>query len=331
LPKGKAMKLVRRRFLHLAAGAAALPAASRIARAQTWPARPVRIIVGFAAGGSLDILARLMGQWLSERLGQPFLIENRTGAGSNIATEAVVRAPADGYTLLMCGTVNAVNATLYDKLNFIFLRDIAPVASIIRVPQVLDVNPSVPARTAGEFIAYAKANPGRLNMGSGGIGSPQHAAGELFKMMTGINMVHVPYRGGAPAVADLLGGQVQVMFDVMPESIEYIRAGRLRPLAVTTATRFSGLPEIPTLSEFVPGYETSYWYGVGVPKNTPAQIIDKLNKEINAALADPKIKARLADLGGTPIAGSPDDFAKLIADDTEKWGKVVRAANLRAD
>jgi tripartite-type tricarboxylate transporter receptor subunit TctC len=325
------MKLARRRFLQLAAGAAALPAASRIAQAQTWPARPVRIIVGFAAGGSLDILARLMGQWLSERLGQPFLIENRTGAGSNIATEAVVRAPADGHTLLMCGTVNAVNATLYDKLNFNFLRDITPVASIIRVPQVLDVNPSVPARTAGEFIAYAKANPGRLNMGSGGIGTPQHVAGELFKMMTGINMVHVPYRGGAPAVADLLGGQVQVMFDVMPESIEYIRAGRLRPLAVTTATRFSSLPQIPTLSESVPGYETSYWYGVAVPKNTPAAIIDKLNKEINAALADPKIKTRLADLGGTPIAGSAADFAKLIAEDTEKWGKVVRAANLKAD
>jgi tripartite-type tricarboxylate transporter receptor subunit TctC len=325
------MKLARRRFLQLAAGAAALPSALRIAWAQTWPARPVRIVVGFAAGGSLDILARLMGQWLSERLGQPFLIENRTGAGSNIATEAVVRAPADGHTLLMCGTVNAVNATLYDKLNFNFIRDIAPVAGLIRVPQVLDVNPSVPARTAGELIAYAKANPGKLNMGSGGIGTPQHIAGELFKMMTGVNMVHVPYRGGAPAVADLLAGQVQVMFDVMPESIEYIRAGRLRPLAVTTATRFSSLPEIPTLSEFVPGYETSYWYGVGAPKNTPAQIIDKLNKEINAALADPKIKARLADLGGTPIAGSPADFAKLIADDTEKWGKVVRAANLRAD
>jgi tripartite-type tricarboxylate transporter receptor subunit TctC len=330
LPKGNAMKLARRRFLQLA-GAAALPAAARIARAQTYPSRPVRIVVGFAVGGFLDILARLMGQRLSERLGQPVLIENRTGAAGNIATEAVVRAPADGYTLLMCGAVNAVNATLYEKLNFNFIRDIAPVAGIVRVPQVLDVNPSVSARTVGELIAYAKANPGTLNMGSGGIGTPQHIAGELFKMMTGVNMVHVPYRGGAPAVADLLGGQVQVMFDVMPESIEYIRAGRLRPLAVTTATRFSGLPELPPLSEFVPGYETSYWYGVGAPKNTPAAIIDKLNKEINAALADPKIRARLADLGGSPIAGSPADFAKLIAEDTEKWGKVIRAANLKVD
>jgi tripartite-type tricarboxylate transporter receptor subunit TctC len=293
--------------------------------------RPVRLIVGFAPGGGTDTVARLMGQWLSERLAQPFLIENRTGAGSNIAAEAVVNAPPDGYTLLMGGTTNVVNTTLYDKLNFVFHRDIAPVAGIISAPMVIDVNPSVPVKTVPEFIAYAQANPGRLNMGSGGIGTSQHIAGELFKMMTGVNLVHVPYRGGAPAIADLVAGHVQVMFDVLPESIEYIRAGKLRPLAVTTATRFPALPDIPTVTEFVPGYEANTWWGVGAPRNTPFEIIDKLNKEINTALADPKIKARLVDLSGTVLPGTPADFAKLIADDTEKWGKVVKFAGLKAD
>ena len=288
-------------------------------------------IVGFAAGGAPDILARLMGQWLSERLGQPFVIENRPGAGSNIATEAVVRAPPDGYTLLLVSPANAINATLYDKLNFNFIRDIAPVAGIIREPHVMVVNPSVPAKTVPEFIAYAKANPGKLNMASAGNGTAAHVAGELFKMMTGVDMVHVPYRGAAPALTDLLGGQVQVMFAAMPASIEYIRAGKLRALAVTTATRSEALPDIPTVGEFVPGYEASAWFGVGAPKNTPAEIIDKLNKEINAALADPKIKARLADLGGTVLPGSPADFGKLIADETEKWGKVIRAANIKPE
>jgi tripartite-type tricarboxylate transporter receptor subunit TctC len=325
------MKLPRRRFLHLAAGAAALPAVSRIARAQVYPMRPVRLIVGFAPGGGTDTVARLMGQWLSERLAQPFLIENRTGAGSNIAAEAVVNAPPDGYTLLVDGTTNAVNTTLYDKLNFIFHRDIVPVAGIMSAPMTIDVNPLVPVKTVPEFIAYARANPGRLNMGSGGIGTSQHVAGELFKMMTGINLVHVPYRGGAPAIADLVGGHVQVMFDVLPESIEYIRAGKLRPLAVTTATRFPALPNIPTVSDFVPGYEANTWWGVGAPRNTPFEIIDKLNKEINAALADPKIKARLADLSGTVLPGTPADFGKLIVADTEKWGKVVKFAGLKAD
>jgi tripartite-type tricarboxylate transporter receptor subunit TctC len=325
------MKIPRRRFLHLAAGAVAVPAVSHFASAQAYPTRPVRLIVGFAPGGGTDTVARLMGQRLSERLAQPFVIENRTGAGSNIAAEAVVNAPPDGYTLLVDGTTNAVNTTLYDKLNFIFHRDIAPVAGIISAPMVIDVNPSVPVKTVPEFIAYAQANPGRLNMGSGGIGTSQHIAGELFKMMTGVNLVHVPYRGGAPAIADLVGGHVQVMFDVLPESIEYIRAGKLRPLAVTTATRFPALPDIPRVSDFVPGYEANTWWGVGAPRNTPFEIIDKLNKEINAALADPKIKARLADLSGTVLPGTPADFAKLIADDTEKWGKVVKFAGLKAD
>jgi tripartite-type tricarboxylate transporter receptor subunit TctC len=273
----------------------------------------------------------LIGQWLSERLGQPFLIENRTGANGNIATEAVVNARADGYTLLMAGAGNAVNTTLYVKLNFIFHRDIAPVASVMRVPQIIDVHPSVPFKTVPEFIAYAKANPGKLNMGSGGVGSAQHVAGELFKLMTGVDLVHVPYRGGAPAIADLLGGQLQVMFDVMPEAIEYIRAGKVRPLAVTTATRFHAMPEVPTVSEFVPGYETSYWYGIAVPKSTPSEIINKLNAEINAGLADPKFKARLADLGGTVLPGSPADFGKLIEEETEKWAKVVKFAGIKAD
>jgi tripartite-type tricarboxylate transporter receptor subunit TctC len=324
------MNVPRRRFLYLAAGAAAIPALPRIAKAQAYPTRPVRIIVGFAAGGGNDILARLTGQWLSERLGQPVLIENRIGASGNIATEAVVTAPPDGYTLLQVSATNARNTTLYDKLKFIFHRDIAPVASIMRTANVLDLNPSVPVRTVPEFVAYAKANPGKLNMGSAGIGSSQHLAGELFKMMTGVNLVHVPYRGGAPAIIDLLGGQVQVMFDALPESIEYIRTGKLRPLAVTTATRLEVLPDVPTLGEFVRGYEVSGYYGLGAPRNTPAAIVDKLNREINAALADPKMTARLADLGGRPLPGTPADFGKLIADETEKWAKVIRAANIKA-
>jgi tripartite-type tricarboxylate transporter receptor subunit TctC len=324
------MKLPRRKFFHLIAGAAALPAVARIARAQAYPTRSVRIVVGFPAGGGGDIVARLLGQWVSERLGQPFVIENRPGASSNIGTETVVRAPPDGYALLMVILPpNAINGMLYDNLNFNFIRDIATVANVMSVPQVLDVNPSVPAKTVPEFIAYAKANPGKLNMGSGGIGTSQHLAGELFKMMAGVNLVHVPYRGGAPAIADLLGGQVQVMFDNISESLEYIRAGTLRPLAVTTATRLPALPDLPTVGEFVPGFEASGWNGVGAPRNTPIEIIDKLNREINHALADPKLKARLADLGGTVLPGSPADFGKLIADETEKWGKVIRAANIR--
>ena len=321
----------RRQFLHLAAGAAALPAVSRIARAQGYPTRPVRIVVPFAPGGSTDIIARLIGQWLSERLGQPFVIENRPGAGSNIGTEAVVNAPPDGYTLLLVGASSAINVTLYEKLNFNFLRDITPVAGIISIPFIMAVNPSFPAKTVSEFIAYAKVNPSKVNMGSGGNGTAGHLSGELFKMMAGVNMVHVPYRGEAPALTDMLGGQVQVMFATMPASIEYIRAGKLRPLAVTTATRLEALPDIPTVGDFVPGYEASAWQGIGAPKNTPAEIVDKLNKEVNAGLADPKMKARLADLGGTVIAGSPADFGKLIADETEKWGKVIRAANIKAE
>jgi tripartite-type tricarboxylate transporter receptor subunit TctC len=329
--RGDAMKLPRRNFLHLAASAAALPAVSRVARAQTYPSRPVRLIAPFAPGGSSDILARLMGQWLSERLGQPFVVENRPGAASNIGTEAVVRASPDGYTLLMVGGWNAINATLYDKLNFNFSRDIAPVAGIVRALNVMVINPSFPAKSVPEFIAYAKANPGKISMASVGIGSGPHLYGELFKMMAGVDMVHVPYRSGGPALTDLLGGQVQVYFASTVASIEYIRAGRLRALAVTTATRSDALPGIPTVGEFVPDYEASTWYGVGAPKATPAEIIDKLNKEINAGLADPKIKARLADFGGTPLVGSPADFGKLIADETEKWGKVVRAANIKPD
>jgi tripartite-type tricarboxylate transporter receptor subunit TctC len=325
------MKLPRRSFLHVAAGAAALLAVSRIARAQDYPTRPVRIVVGFPAGGGTDITARLMGQWLSERLGQSFIIENRPGGGSNIGTEVVVRASADGYTLLMVGAFNAINATLYDKLNFNLIRDIAPVAGIIVVPNIMVINPSVPAATVPEFIAYAKANPGKLTMALSGVGTPSHVAGELFKMMAGVDMVHVPYRGAGPALVDLLGGQVQGMFVTMSSSIEYVRAGKLRALAVTTATRSEALPQIPTVDEFVPGYEASSWYGIGAPRNTPVEVIDKLNEAINAGLADPKIKARLADLGGDVLALSPAEFGKLIADETEKWSKVIRAANIKPE
>jgi len=324
------MKLPRRNFLHLAAGAAALPALSRIAGAQTYPSRPVRVIVPAPAGGGYDIVARLISQWLSERLGQQFVIDNRPGGGSNIGTEAVVRAPADGYTLLMVAPANAINTSLYEKLSFNFIRDIAPVAGIIVVPNVMLVHPSVPAKSVPEFIAYAKANPGKINLASGVIGSPSHVSGELFKIMTGTDMLLVSYRGGGPALVDLLGGQVQVMFNSLPASIEYIKAGTLRALAVTTATRSEMLPGIPIMGEFVPGYEAPTWYGVGVPKNTPAEIIGKLNQEVNAALADPKVKARLADLGGTPLPGSPAEFGKLIAEETEKWAKVIRAANIKA-
>jgi tripartite-type tricarboxylate transporter receptor subunit TctC len=325
------MKLPRRNFLHLAAAAAVLPAVLRIAGAQTYPTRPVRIVVGFAPGGGADINARLIGQWLSERLGQTFIIENRPGAASNIATEAVVRAAADGYTLLLAASPNAFNATLYDKLNFNFSRDIAPVAGIMVVPNVMVVHPSVPAKTVPEFIAYAEANPGKINIGSAGIGSASHVSGELFRMMAGVNLVHVPYRGNGPALADLLAAQVQVMFPTMPSSIAYIRAGKLRPLAVTTTTRSDELPEIPTVNDFVPGYEASSWYGIGAPKGTPAEILDMLNKEINAALAEPKMKSRLADLGGTVLPGSPAELGKLIAEETEKWAKVIRAANIKAE
>jgi len=325
------MRLLRRQFLHLAAGAAALSTISRIARAQAYPSRPVRVIVPFAPAGTTDIVARLMGQWLSERLGQQFVIENRPGAGTNIATEAVVRAPPDGYTLLTVGAPAAINATLYDKLNFNFIRDIAPVASIIREPLVMVVNPSVPAKTVPEFIAYAKANPGKLNMASVGNGSSPHVAGELFKMMTGVNMVHVGYRSSGPALIDLLGGQVQVMFNGAGSAIEHIRAGKLRALVVTTATRSEALPEVPTVGKFVPGYEASAFFGIGAPKNTPAEIVEKLNKEINAGLVDPQLKARIAELGGTVITGSPIAFAKLIADETEKWGKVVKFSGAKPD
>jgi tripartite-type tricarboxylate transporter receptor subunit TctC len=327
--------LPRRHLLHFAAGVAALPvlarAATRPARAQSYPTQPVRIVVGFAAGGSTDIVARLMGQWLSARLGQQFIVENRPGAGTNIATEAVVNAPADGHTLLMVSPSNAVNASLYDKLNFIFVRDIAPVAGVTRVANVMVVNPSVPARTVPEFIAYAKANPDRINMASGGTGSSNHMSGELFKLMTGVRMVHVPYRGGSPALADIVGGQVQALFIAVPSSIEYIRAGKLRALAVTTAERSQALPDLPTIAEFVPGYEESNWWGFGAPRNTPAAVVDKLNREINAALADPGIKARLAELGGTVLTGSPADFGNLIAAETEKLGRVVRFANMKPD
>ncbi len=325
------MKLLRREFLQIAAGAAALPAISRLALAQVYPTQAVRVIVPFPPAGGTDILARLMGQWLSERLGRQFVIENRSGASTNLGTEVVVRAPPDGYTLLVVDTSPAINATFYDNLNFKFTRDIAPVAGLIRQPLVMQVNPSLSARTVPEFIAYAKANPGRINMASAGNGNVSHVAGELFKVMTGVEMVHVPYRGTGPAVTDLLGGQVQVFFGSMAASIEYIKAGKLRALAVSTATRSEALPDIPTVGDFVPGYEASVWYGVGAPKNTPNNIIEKLNKEIDAALTDPKMEARLADLGGTTLTGSPSEFGKLIANETEKWAKVVKFAGLKAD
>jgi tripartite-type tricarboxylate transporter receptor subunit TctC len=323
------MKLPRRTFLHLAAGTAALPAVSRIARAQTYPTRPIRIIVGLPAGSSSDIGARLMGQWLSERLGQPLVVENRPGAGQNLAAEAVVRAPPDGYTLLLSNTANASNPALYDRLNFNFIRDITPVAGIIRVPQVMLLNPSVPAKTVPEFIAYAKANPSKINMASVGIGSAQHIVGELFKFMAGVDMVHVPYRSNPRP--DLLGGQVQVMFDTIPSSIEFIRAGKLRALAVTTSSRYQALPDIPTVGEFVPGYEASAWQGIGAPTNTPNEIIERLNREINVGLADAKMKAQLADLGALPMPMAPAEFGRLVVDETEKWGKVIKFAGIKPE
>jgi tripartite-type tricarboxylate transporter receptor subunit TctC len=319
----------RRQFLHLAAGAAALPAVSRFALAETYPSRPVRWIVGFTPAGGNDIVARLMGQWLSERLGQPFVIENRPGAGTNIAAEAVVNASPDGYTLFLANLSNAINATLYEKLNFNFMRDIAPVAGISRAPLVMVVHPSISAKTIPEFIAYAKANPGRVNMGSAGIGSAGHLAGEQFKMMAGVNLVHVPYRGNAPALTDLIAGQVEVLFPSAASSIEYVRTGKLRGLAVTGATRSDALPDLPTVAEFMPGYEASSFYGIGAPRNTPAEIVDKLNREVNAGLADPKMKVRLAELGGVAIAGSPTDFGKLIASETDKWARVIKFAGIK--
>jgi len=325
------MKLPRRRFLHLAAGAAALPTVSRFAWAQAYPSRPVRLVIGYPPGGSADITARLTGQWLSERLGQPVVIESRPGAATNLATEAVVRAPPDGYTLLLVAPANAINATLYDKLNFNFLRDIVPVSGIIRFPNVVVVNPSLPIKTIPELIAYAKANPGKLNMASSGNGSTIHMSGELFKMLTGINMVHVPYRGGAPALTDLIAGQVHVMFDNVPTSAEHVKAGKLRGLAVTSTARSEVLPDLPTVADFLPGYEASAWYGLGVPKNTPDEVIDKVNKGMNAVLADPKSQARFAELGASLLPGSPADFSRLVADETEKWSKVVKFSGAKPD
>jgi tripartite-type tricarboxylate transporter receptor subunit TctC len=325
------MKFPRRQFLRILAGTAALPALSRKAWSQTYPVKPVRLVVGFAAGATTDIVARLMGQWLSERLGQQFVVENRTGASGNIAVEAVMRASGDGYFLLVTDPSPAINAALYDKLNYNFIGDFAPVASLIRAPFVMEINPSFPATTVREFIAYAKANPGRVNMASAGIGNVTHIFGEMFKMMAGLNMVHVPYRGGAPAVTDLIGGQVQVYFGALPGSIEYIKAGKLRALAVTTAKRWEALPDIATVGESVPGYEATYWLGIMAPKSTPAAIVDKLNEEINVALADPGMTARLADLGAAPMPMTPADFSKHIAAETEKWGKVVRALNIRVE
>lgn len=325
------MRFPRRQFLRLTAGAAVVPAVSNIARAQTYPARPIRLIVGYTPGGSADLTARLMGQWLSERLGQSFVIENRPGGGTNIATEAAVRAAPDGYTLLLVAPANAINATLYDKLNFNFLRDIEPVAGIIRFPNVVVVNPSLPIKSIPELIAYAKANPGKLNMASSGNGSTIHMSGELFKMLTGINMVHVPYRGGAPALTDLIAGQVHVMFDNIPTCAEHVKSGKLRGLAVTSTTRSEVLPDLPTVADFLPGYEASAWYGIGAPKNTPAEVIDRLNKEINAILADPAAKARFAEMGAFLLPGSAADFGKLLADETEKWGKVVKFSGAKVD
>ena len=324
------MRLPRRQFLYLAAGAASFPAMPRLAWGETYPTRPVHILVGFAAGGNFDTVARLIGQSLSERLRQPVIVENRPGAGSNIATEAAIRAPADGYTLLLCGAVNTVNASLYEKLGFDFISDVAPVAGVVRFPNVMTVNASFPAKTVPEFIAYAKANPDKISQGSSGNGTTQHLAGELFKMMTGIKFIHVPYRGASQAITDLLSGQVQVLFEPLPASIQHIKSGALRALAVTTTTRSEALPDVPTVSEFVPGYEASGWNGLCVPKNTPVEIIKKLNTEINDCLAEPKIKSRLADLGAATLAGSTSDFGKLIADETKKWAKVIRAANIKA-
>ena len=323
--------VTRRQLLHLAAAFAALAATAKMSWAQTYPTRPVRILVGFTAGGNFDIVARLMGQWLSEQLHQPVIVENRPGASSNIATEAVIRAPADGYTLLLGGTVNAINATLYEKLSFNFIRDLAAVSGVVRFPNVMTVSASFPAKTVPEFIAYAKANPDKINHGSSGNGTTQHLAGELFKMMTGVNFIHVPYRGASQAITDLLGGQVQVLFEPLPASMQYIKSGKLRALAVTTATRSEALPDLPAMGEFVPGYEASGWIGICVPKNTSIKIIETLNKAINAGLADPKLKARFADLGATALAGPPADFGKLIAEETEKWGKLIRAANIKPD
>jgi tripartite-type tricarboxylate transporter receptor subunit TctC len=323
------MALARRRFLQLTTGAFALPAILRSALAQTYPSRPVRIIVGFAAGGTFDIAARLIGQRLSDRLGQPVVVENRPGAGANLATAAVVRAPPDGYTLLLAGAVNAINVTLYEHPGFDFIRDLAPVAGLIRFPNLMQVNASFPARTVSEFIDYAKANPGGINMGSGGIGTTQHLSGELLKIMVGVDMTHVPYRGGAQALTNLLGGRVQVAFEGIPVSIEHVRSGTLRAIAVTTSVRSKALPDVPTVGESVPGYEASGWNGLCAPKNTPAEIIERLNREVNAGLADPRIGAKFAELGGMALGGSPDEFAKLILQDTEKWGRIIRAANIK--
>jgi tripartite-type tricarboxylate transporter receptor subunit TctC len=325
------MRLPRRTLLHLAACAAALPTLSRIAGAQTYPSRPVRIVVGFGAGSSPDLTARLVGEWLSQRFGQPFVVENRPGAGSNMGIQAVVRAPADGYTLLLVAASNTINVSLYDKADFNLLRDIAPVARIGNTPQVMEVTPSFPAKTVPEFIAYAKANPGKINMASGGVGNLSHVSGELFKMMAGVDMLHVPYRSVAPALTDLLSGQVQVMFDAMPSSIASIKAGKLRALAVTTPTRSEALPDVPTVGDFVPGFETSGWSGIGVPKNTPVEIVERLNKEINAGLADPRIMARLADQGSEVRAGTPLDFGKFISEDAEKWAKVIKFAGIKPE
>jgi len=324
-------KLPRRKFLHLAAGAAALPVAARTAWAQAYPSRPVRLIVPFTPGGAADLTARLVSQWLTEHLGQQLIIENRPGAGTNIGTEAVVKAPADGYTLLLVSVANTVNATLYDKLSFDFTRDIAGVAGLIRGPLVMEVHPSVPARTVPEFIAHAKTNPGRINLASAGNGTPSHMAGELFRLATGVNWVHVPYRGAAPAMTDVLAGQVQVIFDNLPTSLEHIKAGKVRPLAVTTVTRAAPLPEIPTVAEFVPGYEVSSWFGIGAPKGVPAEIVAKLNSDINAALSDATIRARIAELSSVPLPMTPSAFSKHLADETEKWGKVVKTANIKPE
>jgi tripartite-type tricarboxylate transporter receptor subunit TctC len=325
------MKLPRRTFLHLAAGAAALPAVSRFARAQTYPSRPVRIVVGFAAGSASDIIARLIGQRLSERLGQPFVSENRGGAGGSLGAEAVVRAPPDGYTLLLCGSADAINATVYDRLSFNFIRDIAPVASIAQGPLVLVVHPSFPAKTVPEFIAYTKANPGKVSFGSAGIGTVAQLAGELFKAMAGVDLVHVPYRGLAPAITDLIGGQVQAVFSTMPPAIEQVRASKLRALAVTSTMRSEALPDLPTIGDFLPGYEATLMNGLGAPKNTPTEIVERLNEKINAALSDPGMKARLADLGNVPVSMTSADFGKYLAKETEKWGKVIRAANIKPE